>query len=98
MDRRRFNKGTIGNKGGRKPKSEEMKLIEQLDKIINRDDVIRKLKELIDKGDYKAIQLYLNYVYGKPRESKEISVTTEQPLFHLGNLDVEDIDSEEVKE
>ena len=30
MDKRKFNKGTLGNKGGRKSKSEEQKLCEKL--------------------------------------------------------------------
>ena len=29
MDKRKNNKGTVGNKGGRKPKSEEVALIEK---------------------------------------------------------------------
>ena len=50
MDKRRFNKGTKGNKGGRPSKSEELKLIEQLDKVIDREEVIQKLKVMIDDG------------------------------------------------
>tara|TARA_R100000544_G_C2220445_1_gene57211 strand:- start:706 stop:945 length:240 start_codon:yes stop_codon:yes gene_type:complete len=68
---------------GRKPKAEEMKLIENLDKHIKREEVILKLKELIDDGDFKAIQLYMNYLYGKPKETKDIKLTNEMPLFDL---------------
>ena len=72
MDGRKNNGGA--RKGaGRKPRSEEHKLIEQLDKHIDRDDVTLKLKELILKGDFKAIQLYMNYVYGKPQDSVDIT-------------------------
>lgn len=81
MDKRRFNGGN--KNAGRKPKSEEMKLIESLDKHINRSDVILKLKEMIDDGDFKAIQLYMNYLYGKPKETKDIKLTNEMPLFEL---------------
>ena len=83
MDKRRFNKGTKGNKGGRPSKSEELKLIEQLDKVIDREDVIQKLKVMIDDGNFKAVQLYMNYMYGKPKETKDITVNAEQPLFNL---------------
>ncbi len=38
---------------------------------------------MIDEGDFKAIQLYMNYMYGKPKETKDISITSEQPLFDL---------------
>lgn len=68
---------------GRKSKAEEMKLIEHLDKHIDRIEVTQKLKELIDDGDFKAIQLYFNYMYGKPKETKDIKLTNEQPLFEL---------------
>jgi hypothetical protein len=68
---------------GRKPKSEEFKLVEALDKHIDRDDVILKLKEGINNGDFKYLQLYMNYLYGKPKETKDITLTSEQPLFDL---------------
>ena len=72
MDGRKNNGGA--RKGaGRKPRSEEHKLIEQLDKHIDRDDVTLKLKELILKGDFKAIQLYMNYVYGKPQDNVDVT-------------------------
>ena len=68
---------------GRKSKSEEMQLVEMLNKHIDKDQAILKLKEMIDEGDFKAIQLYMNYMYGKPKETKDISITSEQPLFDL---------------
>ena len=68
---------------GSKSKSEEMKLVEMLNKHIDKDEAIIKLKGMIDEGDFKAIQLYMNYMYGKPKETKDISITSEQPLFDL---------------
>jgi len=68
---------------GRKSKSEEMQLVEMLNKHIDKDEAIQKLKAMIDEGDFKAIQLYMNYLYGKPKETKDISITSEQPLFDL---------------
>ena len=83
MDKRKFNKGTKGNKGGRPSKSDELLLIEQLDKHIDRDVVIQKLRALVDQGDFKAIQLYMNYLYGKPKETKEVKIETEKPIIDL---------------
>ena len=83
MDRRKFNKGTKGNKGGRPSKSDELQLTEQLDKHIDRDMVIQKLRALVDEGDFKAIQLYMNYLYGKPKETKEVKIETEKPIIDL---------------
>ena len=68
---------------GRKSKAEEMQLIEMLNTHIDKDEAILKLKALIDTGDFKAIQLYMNYMYGKPKETKDISISSEQPLFDL---------------
>lgn len=90
MDKRRNNGGhSTKGKAGRKPKSEEIKLIEQLDKIIDRDKVIEKLNELIDEGDYKAIQLYMNYLYGRPKESKDVTIKGDTPMFNLGDVSEE---------
>ena len=68
---------------GRKSKAEEMLLIERLSKHIDKDEAILKLKELMDDGDFKAIQLYMAYMYGKPKETKDITINSEQPLFDL---------------
>mgnify|MGYP000235619413 CR=1 FL=1 len=51
-----------------------MKLIEMLNKHIDKDEAIQKLKSLMDEGDFKAIQLYMAYMYGKPKETKDISI------------------------
>jgi hypothetical protein len=82
MDRRRNNKGHKG-KAGRKSKSEEMHLIERLDKHIDNDEAILLLKKKMDEGDFKALQLYMNYYYGKPKETKDVTINAEQPLFDL---------------
>lgn len=60
---------------GRKTKADEDKLIERLDAVIDQDEVLAKLKELIKKGDQRAITLYFNYRYGKPKES--VNLTTD---------------------
>ena len=68
----RVNNG--GNKNaGRKPKDEEGKLIEHLDAIINSDEAIEVLKNKIKIGDMRAIQLYFNYRFGKPKENVMLS-------------------------
>ena len=81
MDGRKNNGGH--KTAGRKSKAEEMQLIEMLNAHIDKDEAIKKLKVMIDEGDFKAIQLYMNYMYGKPKETKDISITSEQPLFDL---------------
>ena len=56
---------------GRKSKDEELKIIERLDNIIDSDEVIESLKALIKEGNFNAIKLYLEYRYGKPKETIE---------------------------
>jgi hypothetical protein len=68
---------------GRKSKSEELQLIEKLNAHIDSDEAIIKLKEMIDNGDFKALQLYMNYMYGKPRETKDVNLTGDVPIFDI---------------
>tara|TARA_R110002020_G_scaffold199798_1_gene401709 strand:+ start:11157 stop:11405 length:249 start_codon:yes stop_codon:yes gene_type:complete len=80
MDKRINNGGKrIG--AGRKPKQIEKDLIEKLDLIIDNEQVIEKLKVLIDKGDIRALNLYMGYRYGKPKETKDIHINDDQPIF-----------------
>ena len=82
MDGRKNNGGhSTKGRAGRKPKTQEKELIEKLDNIINNEEVIKKLKHLIDKGDMRALNLYMGYRYGKPRETKDISINDDQPIF-----------------
>jgi DUF2075 family protein len=73
MDGRINNKGTKGNKGGRPKKADESKLIEKLDNLIDSDEVIKMLGKKIKDGDQRAMTLYFNYRYGKPKESVDIN-------------------------
>jgi len=66
---------------GRPTKADENKLIERLDRIIDKDEVIHKLNELIKKGDLRAITIYLDRRFGKPIETKDVTVNQDLPLF-----------------
>jgi len=85
MDGRK-NNGGHSTKGfaGRKPKSEEVKLVERLSPL--EDDALAALSEGVKSGDIKWVTLYLNYYLGKPRETKDISINEDLPLF------MEDVD------
>ncbi len=72
MDGRKKNGGLRAG-SGRPTKVDEHKLIEKLDNLINNEDVIKKLGELIMKGDGRALNLYFGYRYGKPKESVDIN-------------------------
>ena len=80
MDGRK-NNGGAREGAGRPKKEDEAKLIERLDSIIDKNEVIHKLKELIQKGDMRAITIYLDRRYGKPTETKDITLNKDLPLF-----------------
>lgn len=85
MDGRK-NNGGHSTKGfaGRKPKSEEIKLVERLSPL--EDAALDALKKGVESGELKWIQLYLNYYLGKPKETKDITINEDLPLF------MEDVD------
>lgn len=56
---------------GRKPKADELKFLERLDNIIDSDEAINKLKQLIQDDNFPALKLYLEYRFGKPKETVE---------------------------
>lgn len=71
IDNRKNNGGH--STAGRKPKIEEEKLIEMLDKHIDKDLVLAELKKQIFAGKEKAMQLYFNYRFGKPKETIDLN-------------------------
>ena len=72
MDKRK-NNGGARQGAGRPLKADEIKLIKRLDAIIDKDEAVGKLGELVTKGDIRALQLYLSYRYGKPKESIDLN-------------------------
>ena len=84
MDNRKNNKGTIGNKGGRPSKAEEVAMIERLSPM--QDKAYKALEKGVEAGDFKFVQLYFNYYAGKPKETKDITLNNEQPIFSLGDF------------
>ena len=78
LDKRKNNGGArVG--AGRKPKAEEIELIERLSPL---DDLaFAELKKGIERGSFPHLKLFHDYRYGKPRETKDISISEELPLF-----------------
>lgn len=56
---------------GRKPKADEIAFLDKLDNIIDSDEAIEKLKELIQDNNFPALKLYMEYRFGKPKETIE---------------------------
>jgi hypothetical protein len=83
-DKRKFNGGH--KTAGRKAKSEEVKLIEKLSTL--EPLAFDALEKGLEKGDFKFTQLFYNYYAGKPRETKDITVNNEQPIFNINFDDI----------
>ena len=78
-DGRKNNRGHSNS--GRKPKAEEQVLIKKLSPLEPR--AFKALTTALDEGHSWAVKLYFEYVYGKPRETKDLTIISEQPLFGL---------------
>ena len=79
MDKRKNNVGHTT--AGRKAKAEEVKLIERLTPL--EPQAYEALKKGIESGEFKFIQMFYHYYAGKPRETKDITLNSEQPLFNI---------------
>jgi hypothetical protein len=69
---------------GRPSKSEEVAMIEKLKPL--EPLAFDALEKGLEAGDFKFVQLFYNYYAGKPRETKDVTLTTEQPIFDLNDL------------
>tara|TARA_R110002020_G_C15845605_1_gene735615 strand:+ start:56 stop:286 length:231 start_codon:yes stop_codon:yes gene_type:complete len=74
-------KGGKRANAGRKSKSDEVKIIERLSPL--EPQAFKALKKGVETGDFKFVQLFYYYYAGKPRETKDITLNSEQPLFDL---------------
>jgi hypothetical protein len=64
MDKRKNNKGTPGNNGGRKPKAEQQRLVETLEPM--QPIALEALETALNDRQNWAVKLFFEYFYGKP--------------------------------
>jgi|TARA_R110000744_G_scaffold203041_2_gene321929 hypothetical protein len=77
MDKRKFNGGN--KNAGRKAKAEEVALIEKLTPL--EPLAFAALMKGLEEQEFKYVQLFYNYYAGKPRETKDITINEDIPLF-----------------
>ncbi len=95
--KKKSKRGGARKGAGRPTKVNELALVEQLS--VFDQTAQAKLFELIKGGNMKALQLFYAYRYGKPRETKDVKIINEQPLFEINYDDVvEDILLDETDE
>ena len=89
MDKRKNNKGVIGNKGGgRSSKADEDKLIQKLSQLD--DKAFKCLKDGIKDGNYAFWNKFMEFRYGKPKERVDVTSGDEQiniPIIKFFNAD-----------
>ena len=81
MDRRKNNKGVKGNQGGRKPKADEISLIENMDATKAPVEIWQKLAKKVDEEDVQAIKTWLQYRYGMPKQLTEVDIKSIEVNF-----------------
>jgi hypothetical protein len=84
MEDKRKNNGGHSN-SGRKSKAEEVALVEKLTPL--EPLAFAALEKGLERGDFKFTQLFYNYYAGKPRETKDVTLISEQPIFDISDLD-----------
>ena len=86
-DGRKNNRGTVGNKGGRKPKADEIKLAERMRNILDDETVLQNLANIVDnpkhRDHFKSIELWTGYLYGRPTQRVEQTELKELPEIHF---------------
>lgn len=63
---------------GRKPKADEIKLIEQMDAVAVPEEAWRALWAKCQEGDTQAIKTWLNYRFGMPKQSVDVTTQGEK--------------------
>jgi len=85
MEDGRKNNG--GNKNaGRKPKADEIKLIESMDAITVPENVWRALYLKVEEGDVQAIKTWLSYRFGMPKQTVENNSKVTIDNFNLKDV------------
>lgn len=90
-------KGGKREGSGRKPKVNEVKLVESMDAISVPDEIWRALFYKCKQGDTGALKLWLSYRYGLPRQQVDITTNGESiapPISWLNKeIEFKDIES-----
>ena len=75
-------------RSGRKSKAEEQQLVERLSPL--EDIAHQKLKAAINDGEQWAIKMYFEYMYGKPRQTMDVTTKGDK----ITNVQIEVIRSD----
>lgn len=78
---KRSENGGARTGAGRKPKIEEISLIERLSPM--EDDALKALGNGVRAGEFPFIKLFMEYRYGKPKETIDSKITIEESIKRI---------------
>lgn len=87
MDGRRNNKGVKG-KAGRKPKADELQLLETMDAILAPQALWKAIADKVKEGDSPAMKIWTSYRYGMPKQQVDMNTTIVEfpsPIIEIPN-------------
>jgi hypothetical protein len=92
-------KGGKREGAGRKPKVQEVKLVEKMDSISVPDEIWKALLYKCLQGDTGALKLWLSYRYGLPRQQVDITTNGESiaPPISWLTKEIEFKDAEQIE-
>ena len=103
MTIKKDNRGGPRPNSGRPSKIQEIKLIEQMDRIAVPDEIWKALLFKIKEGDTQAIKLWLSYRIGLPKQQLDITTNGENiapPIQWINSIELdqaEQIEFDQVK-
>jgi len=88
----RKNNGGRREGAGRKPKADELALVERLSPL---DDIaFAELQKGVKSGDFQFIKLFMEYRFGRPKQVIDNNVSMAEPVIINWNADSIQSDSE----
>jgi hypothetical protein len=87
VDGRKNNKGIKG-KAGRKPKADELQLLETMDAILAPQNLWAAIANKVQNGDSAAMKIWASYRYGMPKQQVDMNTTIVEfpaPIIELPN-------------
>lgn len=84
------NRGGKRENAGRKPKADELTIIEKMDKAKAPDEVWQILANKVSEGDLSAVKLWLAYRFGQPQQKVEQSLNLNSiPILNIDPLKID---------
>jgi len=78
---------------GRKPKADEVKMIERMDAVLTPTEVWQKLADKVKEKDVQAIKTWLGYRFGMPKQTVDQNSTVEIKKTVLEQTDIDQLTS-----